>query len=330
MKSNTKWNRKKRILWIKKKEYINMKIALPLMLLCLVGCSSLTEKDLIADTKSSSKSEDHVSEKDTVKKIDDKKEVEKFKSAALDFSISGDILTYKDVEYSVISVDGGSQKGTRDQNVAVDIGFGDRSYWGLTNEYGQVVYVLAEEIILQDDDTEPVKNSGRYYHDEANVAGTERDDLDQGHVIADSLGGVSNAYNITPQDSTLNRHGDQAYMEKNIRDAGGCKNFVAIITYPDTETQIPNNYRYEYILKGNKIIDDFPNENPEEKDTTPVPEPVPTPAPLPPSTGSTVYWVPNGKSYHTTKGCSTLSNSKTILEGEMSACPKVDSCDRCH
>ena len=37
-------------------------------------------------------------------------------------------------------------------------------------------------------------------------------------MIADSLGGVSNAYNITPQNSTLNRHGDQAYMEKAIRE----------------------------------------------------------------------------------------------------------------
>ena len=66
---------------------------------------------------------------------------------------------------------------------------------------------------------------------EADVPGTERSYLDQGHVIADSLGGVSNAYNITPQDSTLNRHGDQAYMEKVIRDAGGVTNFVAKISY---------------------------------------------------------------------------------------------------
>lgn len=61
-----------------------------------------------------------------------------------------------------------------------------------------------------------------------------------GHVIADSLGGVSNAYNITPQDSTLNRDGDQAYMEKVIRDAGGRSNFTAVITYPSTTTQIPS------------------------------------------------------------------------------------------
>jgi DNA/RNA endonuclease G (NUC1) len=65
-------------------------------------------------------------------------------------------------------------------------------------------------------------------------------------VIADSLGGVSNAYNITPQNSALNRHGDQAYMEKWIRDAGGCTNFEAIITYPNTQTQIPSKYKFTY------------------------------------------------------------------------------------
>ena len=57
---------------------------------------------------------------------------------------------------------------------------------------------------------EPVNASGRYCNDEAKVPGVEEPDLDEGHVIADSLGGVSNAYNITPQNSTLNRHGDQA------------------------------------------------------------------------------------------------------------------------
>ena len=77
-------------------------------------------------------------------------------------------------------------------------------------------------------------------------------------------GGVSNAYNITPQDSTLNRHGDQAYMENAIRKAGGATNFEAIITYPNTETQIPSHYKYTYILKGNKIVDEFDNGNPDE------------------------------------------------------------------
>lgn len=46
------------------------------------------------------------------------------------------------------------------------------------------------------------------------------------------LRGVSNAYNIPPQDSTLNRHGDQPNMEDVIRSAGGATNFKAIIIYP--------------------------------------------------------------------------------------------------
>lgn len=90
------------------------------------------------------------------------------------------------------------------------------------------------------------------------------DTFDEGHVIADSLCGVSNAYNITPQDSTLNRHGDQAYMEKVIRDAGGCSDFEAIIAYPNTETQIPSKYKYTYTLMGNVITDKFENVNPDK------------------------------------------------------------------
>ena len=166
--------------------------------------------------------------------------------------------------YKLIEVDGGNLSGYREPNVVVNIGFGDRKYWAFTNEYGQLVRVIADEIILQDDRTEPVLSTGRYYRDEAKVPGVESKDLDEGHVIADSLGGVSNAYNITPQESTLNRHGDQAYMEDTIRKAGGATNFEAIITYPNTETQIPSSYQYTYTIMGNVIVDKFNNVNPDE------------------------------------------------------------------
>ncbi len=166
--------------------------------------------------------------------------------------------------YKLIEVDGGDLSGHREPNVVVDIGFGDREYWAFTNEHGQLIKVVAKEIILQDDNTEPVLSTGRYYRDEAKVPGTESKNLDEGHVIADSLGGVSNAYNITPQNSTLNRHGDQAYMEKAIRNAGGCTDFIAIIEYPNTKTQIPSHYTYTYTINGNVINDSYPNINPDE------------------------------------------------------------------
>lgn len=167
--------------------------------------------------------------------------------------------------YTLIEVDGGDLSGDREPNVVVDIGFGDREYYAFTNEHGQLVKVVAEEIILQDDENEPVLSTGRYYRDEAKVPGVESKTLDEGHVIADSLGGVSNAYNITPQNSTLNRHGDQAYMERAIRDAGGATDFIAVITYPDTKTQIPDHYSITYTLNGNVINDDFENINPDDE-----------------------------------------------------------------
>nr|WP_224076244.1 DNA/RNA non-specific endonuclease [Planococcus chinensis] len=166
--------------------------------------------------------------------------------------------------YQLVEVDGGDLSGYREPKIVVDIGFGDREYWAFTNEHGQLERVVAAEIILQDDDSEPVTSAGRYYSDEAKVPGVESDILDEGHVIADSLGGVSNAYNITPQESTLNRHGDQAYMEDVIRDAGGATNFEAVITYPDTDTQIPSSYQYTYTVAGNEVVDTFDNVNPDE------------------------------------------------------------------
>ncbi|MED4455682.1 DNA/RNA non-specific endonuclease [Metabacillus fastidiosus] len=176
-------------------------------------------------------------------------------------SVNGDFDYSK---YTLIVVDGGDMSGYRKPNVRVDVGFGDREYWAFTNEYGQLIRVEAKKITLQNPNTDHVLSSGRYYSDEANVPGTESPTLDQGHVIADSLGGVSNAYNITPQDSTLNRHGDQAYMEKVIRDAGGCTDFVAVIQYPNTQTQIPSHYKFTYKIQGRTITDEFDNVNPDE------------------------------------------------------------------
>lgn len=169
------------------------------------------------------------------------------------------------VNYKLIEVDGGDTNGHRQANVVVDIGHGNREYWAYTNEYGQLVRVVAKEIIVQNDATEKVTSDGRYYSKMADVPGVGADlGYDRGHVIADSLGGVANAYNITPQEATLNRHGDQAYMERNIREAGGATDFEAIITYPNTETQTPSKYKMTYTIRGNTVVDEFENKNPDK------------------------------------------------------------------
>ncbi|WP_138859388.1 DNA/RNA non-specific endonuclease [Exiguobacterium mexicanum] len=215
-------------------------LAFPLAMLLLAGCTNETEPNPESKTESQ--------EQVTVE------------TEPPDQTETNDHFT----GYDLIEVEGGDLSGDREHNVVVDIGYGEREYWAFTNEHGQLVKVLADEIVLQDDELEDVTSSGRYYSDEAKVPGVEHRDLDEGHVIADSLGGVSNAFNITPQDSTLNRHGDQAYMESVIRSAGGATDFEAIITYPDTETQIPSHYEYTYTVKGNVIIDSFDNVNPDE------------------------------------------------------------------
>ncbi|MFJ7677916.1 DNA/RNA non-specific endonuclease [Peribacillus sp. NPDC097198] len=226
----------------------------------MVGCTN-EENATITDGETNSQEVTTVDTNENSKK-------EETNNTDLDGSIVEETTTEpNDEKFSGnkrIEIDGGDLSGYREPNVVVDIGYGDREYWAFTNEYGQLVRVIADEITLQDDGNEPVTSSGRYYSDEAKVPGVESDVLDEGHIIADSLGGVSNAYNITPQDSTLNRHGDQAYMENAIRSAGGATNFESIITYPNSNTQIPSHYQYTYTLKGNKIVDSFDNGNPDE------------------------------------------------------------------
>ena len=46
--------------------------------------------------------------------------------------------------------------------------------------------------------------------------------------------------------------------------------------------------------------------------------------------GKTVYWVPSGEVYHSTKNCPTLSRSRTIYKGSKSSCPKSRPCKVCY
>lgn len=193
-----------------------------------------------------------------------KEKIDSIKNASTDNSISSDkSSSNKDMfdGYQIVDVNFCSLSGNRVANAAVDIGYGDREYWAFTNEHGQLVKVVAKKIVPQNDNTEDVNSSGRYCGDEAKVAGVEASDLDEGHVIADSLGGVSNAYNITPQNSTLNRTGKQADMEESIRKAGGCTDFTAIITYPNTSTMTPSHYAYTYTLNGKVVKTEFDNKS---------------------------------------------------------------------
>ena len=260
-------------------------LALPLAILLMAGCTSENTPSTNEKAEEPATQTEEVVETTETSTDDSNTE-----TTAEEPATAEETVTNSDNNqfsgYKLINVDGGDLSGYREANVVVDIGYGDREYWAFTNEHGQLIRVIADQIILQDDDSEDVTSDGRYYHDEAKVPGVEHSDLDEGHVIADSLGGVSNAYNITPQDSTLNRYGDQAYMEDVIRKAGGTTDFEAIITYPDTKTHIPSHYQYTYTVKGNVVTDSFDNVNPDEvNEALGLTESEPDPAATPEATG---------------------------------------------
>lgn len=164
--------------------------------------------------------------------------------------------------YVLIKEDYCSLNEKRIPKAVVNIGFGNREYWAFTNEYGQLFKVVASKIILQDEITEKVNSNGEYCDVRANVPGAEISDYDKGQIIADSLGGASNTYNVTPQKSFLNKDGEQADIEKTIRNAGGATDFEVIITYPNTITMIPKHYKYTYKVLDELIVTEFDNANP--------------------------------------------------------------------
>lgn len=169
-----------------------------------------------------------------------------------------------DIQYEELDIDSCNLSGKRKANSVVDIGFdsdyANRKYWAYTNSTRQLVYVQADEIILQNDELEDVTSGGRYCKDEAEVKGTEDINLDEGHVIADSLGGVSNSYNITPQNSYLNQEGQQYQMEELIRKGGGATNFEAYISYPNDFTMIPSSYKVTFEINGTDYNYEYKNE----------------------------------------------------------------------
>lgn len=169
---------------------------------------------------------------------------------------------------TTLDVDACDLSGNRVPNAVVKVGFGQRNYYAYTNNSAQLIEVKAQSLSLQNNSE--AKYKGRYCPDEAKVAGTELAQYDQGHVIADSLGGVSNAYNITPQDAYLNRHGFQAQMEKELRDAMHnnipVSDFDAKIIYPNNETMIPSSYKIH--VKIGTTYKDFNFDNNTGESTT--------------------------------------------------------------
>lgn len=160
------------------------------------------------------------------------------------------------VNNQTLVVDACDLRGQRQANVKVDIGYDSdkivRNYWGYTNNYGQLVYIHADQLILQQKSEEHYKH--RLCKDEADVAGTKAKNYDQGHVIADALGGVSNAYNITPENSYVNRAGHQYQLEQKWIDLlynhQQVTNVNVIIDYPNQQTQIPTKYHFSWEVNG--------------------------------------------------------------------------------
>lgn len=129
----------------------------------------------------------------------------------------------------------------RNPNVKVDIGAGDRSYYAYTNEYSQLAFITADQIIVQNESTDGVTDSGKYCDQPAEISGDGTPKL----VIADSLGGASNAYNVI---SSINAYSQLEQIENEILAYGQATDFRVAISYQNTETNTPSTLEFSYKL----------------------------------------------------------------------------------
>lgn len=166
-----------------------------------------------------------------------------FNNTASDFGAQASVADNK-----LINIDVCSQSIVREPNVKVDIGYGNRAYYGYTNEYGQLVYVTADSLQLQNSNTEQLID-GQYCNTQTNESNTS-DEYNSGHAIGDELGGVSNSYNLFPQLTEMN-NGKFKELEQHIESAmyqGSEVTDLRIeISYSSPEDTIP--YSYEISFK---------------------------------------------------------------------------------
>lgn len=100
---------------------------------------------------------------------------------------------------------------------------------------------------------------------------------------------------------------------------------------PETFTNLVNSISFTGLSDDPEPMD--AGSNAVAPTATPVTSSTPAPILTPEPEETTVYWTPNGKAYHSTEGCRTLSRSKTILSGTVSeaiASGHGDPCDVCH
>ncbi len=148
-------------------------------------------------------------------------------------------------------------------DIGVDTSYARRDYYAYTNRYGQLFKVTAAQIIPQNEEREHVVHGSngktselRYCKGQASIPNTQKSTYDRGHVIADSLGGAANAYNVTPQAKYLNRYGAQIKMEDRFREAFKdnltVTDFEMKIYYRNKKTNIPYKYKVTYRINGKK------------------------------------------------------------------------------
>ncbi len=183
------------------------------------------------------------------------------------YKVTSYLKTTKLSGYTTKKVSTCDMATTRQANVVVDIGFdssyANRDYYAYTNKYGQLIRVDAAQIIRQNETFENVvlgsngKTSElRYCKTEAQVTDSEDSKYDRGHVLADSMGGAANAYNITPQIEEINLYGAQYLMETMFRQAfvegKTVTNFSMKISYKNSKTNIPSKYSVSFEIDGEK------------------------------------------------------------------------------
>lgn len=142
----------------------------------------------------------------------------------------------------------------RNPNAKVNVGSGSREYYAYTNENSQLVLITADEIVVQNESTETVNDSGEYCDSPAEVVG------DSGYtparIISDSLGGASNSYNVIPAGNAKSQF---EAIQSQILAAGGATNFRAYLTYPSDDSNTPSLIDVSFKIDENLVEYQFSN-----------------------------------------------------------------------
>ncbi len=147
-------------------------------------------------------------------------------------------------------------------NVKVNIGTGKREYYAYTNEYSQLVYITASELVASNNVVDKGETNNSYCKNEDNDSYNEKK-YTPTYIINSTVGGINNRYNQLLISNNLTRDEEFSNMYQTItkllNSNKKISNFEIRIYYSHSQDEEPERIQVSFYEGYNEYAYDFKN-----------------------------------------------------------------------